>query len=908
MGGSLHSPTHRCSRVECFNLFMWMYRKMESIKNTRHWILTYTLVINIGVFAITGKIYADADSSPRAVEILDVNSSDGVVNYHAVICGIADYPGREMDLNYTDDDAHDVYKVLIASANWKAENITLLVDRAATRSAIQSAIDDMCNKADSDDICLFYFSGHGGTAETDYLPEDELDGFDEYICAYDLDIIDDELGKWLAELPTRKYIVFLDTCRSGEDANPISSESILDSLGDANSTGNIVSMKDDGFAADIAVNFGSDAEIRAEDFDDYDRGVAVAACEADQTSEELFYVQNGLFTYFLVQGMAGPADDNGNGWISAEECYDYVRPRAENIDSDYLLHYANNEPNIQNAKMYDGHSGELEFLQLPNCIQALDSFESSGFDDKWAHYGDADWSITDDERPFKTYSAGTGAIEHNRYSTLKLTWDFPADGYITFWRRISSELRWQRQWSARWKEWTFWCFIDDLTFYIDDELAGAWAGDGDLPDEGWAKVGFPIFAGSRTLKWTYSKDSSWSEGFDQAWIDDISFRSHCQCPLHAPVLHSEPTTILEQSNTISWDQVLGANRYYAQCATGSNFADIHAYSGWISETDYTFTDLNIGQTYWYRVKARPSETWVQTSKPDFEANVLSDTIATSDGDVVLLPNYGLIYETNTVGSTRKSYTNSAQTKLVAYYCTKPCTLYAIEMHLNIPAGNSVEAQFVVYEAYTKSGQYTQIHADNKSIKGEGDTFYSSGYIGIPLEPGRYYTIGAAWKQAVTYYWGQSDSDVEFGNAFGHGSINSYPPRDEHSAPITDNWYYHQKITTIPAEYVSSGNIISTQIDLPAGDWDWATVELDANTPEATNLTVDVLYAFDNSVLLSDLEPGTDISGIDTNSIKLQANLTTDDPNITPALHDWSVTYTNASCESEWSDVTQSMQQ
>jgi hypothetical protein len=86
------------------------------------------------------------------------------------------------------------------------------------------------------------------------------------------------------------------------------------------------------------------------------------------------------------------------------------------------------------------------------------------------------------------------------------------------------------------------------------------------------------------------------------------------------------------------------------------------------------------------------------------------------------------------------------------------------------------------------------------------------------------------------------------------------------------------------------------------------VKFDANTPQSTNLMVDVLDAFDNSVLLSDIEQGTYISGIYTNSIKLQANLTTDDPNITPALHDWSVIYTNASCESEWSEVTQSLQQ
>jgi hypothetical protein len=141
-------------------------------------------------------------------------SGKGAVDYHAVICGIADYQGTSNDLNFCDDDARDVRDALLAF-NWNSTNITLLIDNAATKTAIQTAIQSMASVADSDDVCLFFFSGHGTTG-TDIAPLDETDGFDEYLVTYAYsNIRDDELGDWLAALPTDNYVVLLDTCYSG---------------------------------------------------------------------------------------------------------------------------------------------------------------------------------------------------------------------------------------------------------------------------------------------------------------------------------------------------------------------------------------------------------------------------------------------------------------------------------------------------------------------------------------------------------------------------------------------------------------------------------------------------------------------------------------------------------------------
>jgi len=109
-------------------------------------------------------------------------------------------------------------------------------------------------------------------------------------------------------------------------------------------------------------------------------------------------------------------------------------------------------------------------------------------------------------------------------------------------------------------------------------------------------------------------------------------------------------------------------------------------------------------------------------------------------------------------------------------------------------------------------------------------------------------------------------------------------------------------------YVPSGSIVSAPISLDDDDtWDIAL--FNAATPAGTRLTVDVLPATGSSPIrgCENIPSGTDLSGISESTIRLRANLSSSNPSVTPALHDWSVSYTNASCESDWSNVESSLQ-
>jgi len=93
-------------------------------------------------------------------------------------------------------------------------------------------------------------------------------------------------------------------------------------------------------------------------------------------------------------------------------------------------------------------------------------------------------------------------------------------------------------------------------------------------------------------------------------------------------------------------------------------------------------------------------------------------------------------------------------------------------------------------------------------------------------------------------------------------------------------------------YVTSGVYTTTAI-APTGTLDqWGVLTFTASAPANTTVTVDVLQSSDDSVLLTDVASGTDISGIGAvTGIKLRFNFSTTNITATPVLSDWTVNYT-----------------
>jgi hypothetical protein len=295
------------------------------------------------------------------VKVTGKTTGDGITNYYAVICGIADYQNVGIpDLEYGANDAMDVCDALLSSKNWSSDNIVLLTDSQATKNNIRTSIEDMALLADDDDVCLFFFSGHGING-SDTAPYDESDGADEYLGpydsmpdSYDNDIRDDEFAEWIGRLPTDKYAILLDSCAGGGMIKGFGSTECRPK-GFIKQPG-IISQNGDGFVADITeLKSAGSTDLQARDLGDSGRGVVLTACADDESSYESDEMENGVFTYYLVEALTGAADSDRDGRISAEECHKYIKVPAAN--------YTRNEPGgAQQAQMYDAVSGELDLF------------------------------------------------------------------------------------------------------------------------------------------------------------------------------------------------------------------------------------------------------------------------------------------------------------------------------------------------------------------------------------------------------------------------------------------------------------------------------------------------------------------------------------------------------------------
>ncbi len=76
-------------------------------------------------------------------------------------------------------------------------------------------------------------------------------------------------------------------------------------------------------------------------------------------------------------------------------------------------------------------------------------------------------------------------------------------------------------------------------------------------------------------------------------------------PVPAPTMLPEPEYTKGDTNIVMWNKGgSGTYQYYAEVSTDSNFSTVKDNSGWISNLAYEFGDLEDGQMYFYRVKAR----------------------------------------------------------------------------------------------------------------------------------------------------------------------------------------------------------------------------------------------------------------------------------------------------------------
>ena len=244
------------------------------------------------------------DSDGNITEkILTINRIQRRTNVWAVVIGINTYP-KLTHLKYAVNDAKAFYHFLIEDNRIPKENVTLLVDQDATLYRLRSTLGTHLKKrAGQNDMVVIYFAGHGAT-ETDAKSPDG-DGLEKYILPFDADLKDlyasalpmREIAHIFQRLKSERLVFIVDSCYSGASGGrTVSLAGIRANISDA-------------FLERVAVGKGR---------------VIITASSANEVSVENDRFAHGIFTYFLLEGLRGKADIDGDGIVTVDETYRYV--------------------------------------------------------------------------------------------------------------------------------------------------------------------------------------------------------------------------------------------------------------------------------------------------------------------------------------------------------------------------------------------------------------------------------------------------------------------------------------------------------------------------------------------------------------------------------------------------------
>ena len=184
---------------------------------------------------------------------------------YLVCVGIADYPGTENDLRISDNDAKTIAKVFSVA---KQTTVSILLNEQATQSALLSTMHTSFMNANSEDIVILYFSGHGTPGA---------------LVCHDGLLTYQHIFKMLKGCRASRKVIIADACYAGKMRTTRQQS-------DSYNTQNVMLF---------------------------------LSSRTNEVSRESRY-KNSLFTIFLERGLRGGADTNRDRYITARELYDFV--------------------------------------------------------------------------------------------------------------------------------------------------------------------------------------------------------------------------------------------------------------------------------------------------------------------------------------------------------------------------------------------------------------------------------------------------------------------------------------------------------------------------------------------------------------------------------------------------------
>lgn len=258
-------------------------------------------------FLVFFYLFTNLQAQERGLIVKPYNSSlssplkgDSGKRKAALIVGISDYSSSKLNLKYANKDAALFFSYLTDIRGFPKENVFLLPDTAATSGKIYNSILDLMKWLVAGDELVLYFAGHGDVQtvadfdEAFFLAWDASDSRNYHGAAGTLKLSDLELyTNRLASNKKVKVSLIMDACHAG-------------------------------------YNLHRDGILKAQDnmVAGFDKIAKLLGCAVNEFSYEADSVGHGLFTWYLVQGMMGLADEPADNKVTLDELSSWVKNRV----------------------------------------------------------------------------------------------------------------------------------------------------------------------------------------------------------------------------------------------------------------------------------------------------------------------------------------------------------------------------------------------------------------------------------------------------------------------------------------------------------------------------------------------------------------------------------------------------
>lgn len=199
---------------------------------------------------------------------------------HIFIVGINEYNNQLLKLNYARPDAEAVSKLLGEKQQMPYEELRIhaIYDKDASKKAILDTLDKLSEEIELQDVFMFYYAGHGSMVEEEFyfVPTDMSRLYDKKSLDQN-GLSAHELQEKFQNIKALKQVVIMDACQSGASVDVLAKRGLL---------------KEKAMAQ---LSRSSGVHI-------------LAAAGSEQFAIEYEHLGHGLFTYILLEGLAGKAD------------------------------------------------------------------------------------------------------------------------------------------------------------------------------------------------------------------------------------------------------------------------------------------------------------------------------------------------------------------------------------------------------------------------------------------------------------------------------------------------------------------------------------------------------------------------------------------------------------------------